>query len=144
MLCSCLGLSPKVRDWIGIQFDDFNADAQVHCRYWNEAYFKALESIKGIAEKHNLTMAEIALRWVSHHSLLKREHGDAVLIGALSLNHIEQVSDTSTDLFERPESHLIYPEPHRFRKGSSSYVLGYFLVPIILNIKSSGRCRQSP
>ena len=36
-------------------------------------------------------MAEIALRWISHHSLMKREHGDAVIIGASSLNHIEQV-----------------------------------------------------
>ena len=36
-------------------------------------------------------MAEIALRWVSHHSLMKREYGDAVLIGASSVKHIEQV-----------------------------------------------------
>ena len=35
-------------------------------------------------------MAEVALRWISHHSLLKREFGDAVLIGASSLKHIEQ------------------------------------------------------
>ena len=60
-------------------------------RYWNEPYFEALASIQKVAEKHNLTMAEIALRWVSHHSLLKREHGDAVIIGASSLKHIEQV-----------------------------------------------------
>ena len=35
-------------------------------------------------------MAEIALRWISHHSLMKREYGDAVLIGASSTKHIEQ------------------------------------------------------
>lgn len=39
-------------------------------------------------------MAEIALRWISHHSLMKREYEDAVLIGASSLKHIEQVSGT--------------------------------------------------
>ena len=61
-------------------------------RYWKDAYFTALASIKEVADKHNLTMSEIALRWISHHSLLKREYGDAVLIGASSLNHIEQVS----------------------------------------------------
>ena len=43
-----------------------------------------------MAQKYNLTMAEIALRWISHHSLLKREYGDAVLIGASSTKHIEQ------------------------------------------------------
>lgn len=64
------------------------------CRYWNEPYFKALEIIKQAADKAGLTMAEVALRWISHHSLMKREHGDAVLIGASSLNHIEQVRTT--------------------------------------------------
>ncbi|KJA27231.1 hypothetical protein HYPSUDRAFT_84137 [Hypholoma sublateritium FD-334 SS-4] len=59
-------------------------------RYWNEAYFKALASIKEVAERHELSMAEIALRWISHHSLMKKEYGDAVLIGASSLKHIEQ------------------------------------------------------
>ncbi|KAI0702745.1 Aldo/keto reductase [Earliella scabrosa] len=59
-------------------------------RYWNEPYFRALEQIEAVAQKHGLTMAEIALRWISHHSLMKREFGDAVLIGASSLQHIEQ------------------------------------------------------
>ena len=27
---------------------------------------------------------------MSHHSLLKKEHGDAILIGASSIEHIEQ------------------------------------------------------
>ncbi|KJA27232.1 hypothetical protein HYPSUDRAFT_35849 [Hypholoma sublateritium FD-334 SS-4] len=59
-------------------------------RYWKDAYFTAVASIKEVADKNNLTMSEVALRWISHHSLLKREYGDAVLIGASSLNHIEQ------------------------------------------------------
>jgi aflatoxin B1 aldehyde reductase len=59
-------------------------------RYWKEPYFNALASIRVVAEKHNLTLTEVALRWISHHSLLKREHGDAVLIGASSLKHIEE------------------------------------------------------
>ena len=59
-------------------------------RYWNAPYFNALAKIEAVAQKHGLTLAEIALRWVSHHSLLKREHGDAVLIGASSVKHIEE------------------------------------------------------
>lgn len=58
--------------------------------YWNETYFKALELIEAAAQKHNLTLAEVALRWISHHSLLKKEHGDAIIIGASSTKHIEQ------------------------------------------------------
>ncbi len=55
------------------------------------ALFQALQIIKDAADKAGLTMSEVALRWVSHHSLMKREYGDSVLIGASSLNHIEQV-----------------------------------------------------
>jgi aryl-alcohol dehydrogenase-like predicted oxidoreductase len=54
---------------------------KVASRYWNEPYFKALNQIRPVVEKHKLTMAEVALRWISHHSLLKREYRDAVLIG---------------------------------------------------------------
>ena len=42
-------------------------------------------------------MAEVALRWVSHHSLMKHENGDAILIGASSLAHIEQVCSPSSE-----------------------------------------------
>ena len=50
-----------------------------------------MAKIEEVAKKHNLTLAEIALRWISHHSLMKREYGDAVLIGASSVKHIEEV-----------------------------------------------------
>lgn len=50
-----------------------------------------MASIRQVAENHNLTMAEVALRWISHHSFLSRKHGDAILIGASSVEHIEQV-----------------------------------------------------
>ncbi|KII89013.1 hypothetical protein PLICRDRAFT_593148 [Plicaturopsis crispa FD-325 SS-3] len=58
--------------------------------YWNEPYFKAVASTRAVAEVHGLTLGEIALRWLSHHSLLKRELGDAVIIGASGLKHVEQ------------------------------------------------------
>lgn len=51
-----------------------------------------MASIQAVADAHNLTMAEIALRWVSHHSMMKREYGDAILIGASNLEHMKQVS----------------------------------------------------
>lgn len=54
-----------------------------------------LSNIEEVAQKHGLSLGEVALRWLSHHSQLKREHGDAVIIGASSMNHIEQVSVNS-------------------------------------------------
>ncbi|GLB35343.1 putative aldo keto reductase [Lyophyllum shimeji] len=75
----------------GSRFDAEHAQGKAYRnRYWNEAYFKALAVIRTAAEAHNLTLPEVALRWISHHSLLSRDHGDAVLIGASSLKHIDQ------------------------------------------------------
>ncbi|KIP06781.1 hypothetical protein PHLGIDRAFT_19377 [Phlebiopsis gigantea 11061_1 CR5-6] len=75
----------------GSRFDPTKGQGRNYrSRYWNDAYFNALASIETVAQRHNLTIAEVALRWVSHHGLMKREHGDAIIIGASSLNHIEQ------------------------------------------------------
>ncbi|CAL1697781.1 unnamed protein product [Somion occarium] len=75
----------------GSRFDpEKNQGKNYRQRYWNEHYFKALALIQAVADKNSLTPAEIALRWISHHSLLKREFGDAIIIGASSLEHIEQ------------------------------------------------------
>jgi len=75
----------------GSRFDTGQAQGKAYRnRYWNEPYFQALTIIRTAAEAHNLTLPEVALRWISHHSLLSRDHGDAVLIGASSLKHIEQ------------------------------------------------------
>ena len=53
-------------------------------RYWHDCYFDALDLLRPVAKKHKLTEAECALRWMNHHSMLKREHGDASIIGASS------------------------------------------------------------
>ncbi|KAF2105138.1 Aldo/keto reductase [Rhizodiscina lignyota] len=59
-------------------------------RYWNDAYFDGLDLIREAAKKHGLTEAECALRWMTHHSLLKKGNGDAVIIGASSGKQLEQ------------------------------------------------------
>ncbi|KAF2464734.1 aflatoxin b1-aldehyde reductase [Lindgomyces ingoldianus] len=59
-------------------------------RYWNEPYFAALDVIRPVADKLGMTIAEAALRWSSHHSLMKRENGDAVIIGASSAAQLEE------------------------------------------------------
>lgn len=59
-------------------------------RYWRDEYFRALDLIQPVASLHSLTLAEIALRWIEHHSQLSRERGDNVLIGASSVRHLEE------------------------------------------------------
>lgn len=59
-------------------------------RYWNETYFDALDVVRPVAKRLGLTTAEAALRWMSHHGGLKREFGDAVIIGASSAAQLEE------------------------------------------------------
>lgn len=58
--------------------------------YWNDTYFDALDTIRPVAQKLGMTTAEAALRWASHHSSMKRECGDAVIIGASSAAQLDE------------------------------------------------------
>ncbi|KAJ7917134.1 Aldo/keto reductase [Mycena leptocephala] len=60
-------------------------------RYWKPEFFDALARCVPSLTAHGLTMAEVALRWVSHHSLMRRACGDAIIIGGSTLHHIEEV-----------------------------------------------------
>lgn len=59
-------------------------------RYWKDAYFDALDVVRPVARRLGMTTAEAAVRWASHHSLMRREHGDAVIIGASSAAQLEE------------------------------------------------------
>jgi aflatoxin B1 aldehyde reductase len=61
-------------------------------RYFKNSNFEALRLAEGVAQKHNLTLLEIALRWCVHHSELKtRAKGgnDGVIIGVSSFSQLE-------------------------------------------------------
>lgn len=58
-------------------------------RYFNRAYFDAIQYLTPIIEKHGLTMIETAFRWLVHHSKLCPFDGDAIVIGASSVKQLE-------------------------------------------------------
>ncbi|MCJ1419294.1 hypothetical protein MMC32_005648 [Xylographa parallela] len=70
-------------------------------RYFKDATFDALRMIEPVAQKHNLTLLEVALRWCVHHSALKMTNGgrDGVIIGVSSLS---QLKSNLTDLEKGP------------------------------------------
>ena len=75
----------------GSRFDPEKWQGKMYrARYWNDAYFGALDIVRPVAEQHGLTLAEVALRWMTHHSQLGRKYPDAILIGASSTTHIGQ------------------------------------------------------
>ncbi|KAL7947152.1 NADP-dependent oxidoreductase domain-containing protein [Trichoderma barbatum] len=68
-------------------------------RYWNDTYFKALDVIRPITTRMGLTMAETALRWAVHHSYLRKDLGDSILVGA---SNAEQLRCNLVDLDKGP------------------------------------------
>ncbi|KAA8904688.1 hypothetical protein TRICI_005385 [Trichomonascus ciferrii] len=75
----------------GSRFDPKRMQGQLHHgRYMNDVYLDALDIIREVAKKHNLTEIECAFRWLSHHSQLSREKGDSIIIGASSVEQLEK------------------------------------------------------
>ncbi|KAL8766914.1 MAG: hypothetical protein Q9194_006134 [Teloschistes cf. exilis] len=60
-------------------------------RYFKDSTFDALRLIEQTAQKHNLTLLEVALRWCTNHSALKMQDGgrDGVIIGVSSFSQLE-------------------------------------------------------
>ncbi|KAJ7356416.1 NADP-dependent oxidoreductase domain-containing protein [Mycena albidolilacea] len=79
----------------GFLTDRFNPDckhgAHGRMRYWNEPNFKALDLLRPVVAPQGITESdsEPALRWLAHYSVLKKEFGDAVIIGAASEKHLQ-------------------------------------------------------
>jgi aflatoxin B1 aldehyde reductase len=74
----------------GSRFDsESNQGKHFRMRYWNDSMFNALELVRNAASKHGLTEIECALRWMMHHSALKSDAGDAVIVGASSKEQLE-------------------------------------------------------
>ncbi|KAM0546932.1 hypothetical protein ACHAPJ_010590 [Fusarium lateritium] len=67
-------------------------------RFFKDATFKALEFIEPVVQKHNLTLAEVAFRWIVHHSSIKlngiKEGGnDGILVGVSNLTQLQDNLD---------------------------------------------------
>lgn len=63
-------------------------------RYWKKSYFEAVEIIKESATKYGISTVEATYRWLAYHSMLNGDRGDAILIGASKLYHLQQNMET--------------------------------------------------
>eukprot|EP01112_Ceratiomyxa_fruticulosa_P001378 TRINITY_DN1144_c0_g3_i2.p1 TRINITY_DN1144_c0_g3~~TRINITY_DN1144_c0_g3_i2.p1 ORF type:complete len:313 (-),score=68.28 TRINITY_DN1144_c0_g3_i2:794-1732(-) len=59
----------------------FNITDQYKNWYFKDSYFSAVNEFAEEVKKYNLTPAEVAIRWIMHHSILDGSLGDAVLVG---------------------------------------------------------------
>ncbi|TIA92383.1 hypothetical protein E3P99_00687 [Wallemia hederae] len=97
-------LSGKITKDSGVEkggrFDDGHLIGKLgKASTFNDNIFAAISELRALGEKHNVNVLEIALRWIAHHSQLKAEHGDAVIIGA---SKVEQLEENLTALESPP------------------------------------------
>lgn len=58
--------------------------------YNKPSYLDALAKWEAIAKREGCPRAELAYRWVRFNSPLSREHGDAIIVGASSVQQLEE------------------------------------------------------
>lgn len=63
-------------------------------RYWKKSYFEAVDLLKAVCGQHGITTIEATYRWMAYHSMLSEKRGDAIIIGASKLHHLQQNMDT--------------------------------------------------
>ena len=66
------------------------AGDQYRALYAKPAFLEALGTWQKISEEYGIGRAELAYRWVAYDSALKRENGDAIIIGASRMEQLEE------------------------------------------------------
>ncbi|KAK0648051.1 NADP-dependent oxidoreductase domain-containing protein [Cercophora newfieldiana] len=56
--------------------------------YFRDSVFAAVAELKGVAERKGVSMIEIALRWLVHHSKIDVNKGDGIVLGVSKLEHL--------------------------------------------------------
>lgn len=78
----------QIQDGVG-RFSEEALGGMYRRMYARPALLNALEKWGAIAEEEGATKAELAYRWVAYNSPLKKENGDAIIIGASSHEQLE-------------------------------------------------------
>ena len=76
---------------VGSRFDPKRMQGKLaHSRYFDKFFFDGLETIRPAAKNRGLNETECALRWLAHHSVLKGNSGDGIIVGASNVKHLEE------------------------------------------------------
>jgi aflatoxin B1 aldehyde reductase len=65
--------------------------------YAKESLFQALDEWEHIAKDAGISKAALAYRWVLYHSALKKENGDAIIVGARKVPQLEETLEVIED-----------------------------------------------
>jgi len=68
----------------------FKAKSNYLERYWKQEYFDVLQELRRACADSGREPVEVAMSWLVNHSLLDAERGDGIILGASSVDHLEQ------------------------------------------------------
>jgi len=75
----------------GSRWSNENMGGQIYsASYHKDAIFEASQKVQDAAKEHGFSGHATALRWCIHHSALSGEHGDAVIVGASSIDQLKE------------------------------------------------------
>ena len=73
------------------RFDSSSPLGQMYSgMYGKPSLLEALGKWEEIAKEEGVPRAELAYRWVAYHSPLKKENGDAIIVGASSFEQLKE------------------------------------------------------
>jgi aflatoxin B1 aldehyde reductase len=59
-------------------------------RYWKQEYFDVLRELQEACDASGIKPVEVAMSWLVNHSLMEAERGDGIILGASSVEHLQQ------------------------------------------------------
>jgi aflatoxin B1 aldehyde reductase len=75
----------------GSRFDPGSPQGQFYrSRYWTDSYVSALQAVRAACADAGISPIAAALQWLVHHSDLRGEYRDGIILGASSLAHLEE------------------------------------------------------
>jgi len=79
----------QIKDGAG-RFSEEALGGMYRQMYMKPSYLEALAKWETIAKEEDCSRAELAYRWVTYNCPLKKEQGDAIIVGASSTEQLEQ------------------------------------------------------
>ena len=59
-------------------------------RYWKKEYFDVLRELQDACVESGLKPVAVAMSWLTNHSRLDAQRGDGIILGASSIDHLQQ------------------------------------------------------
>lgn len=74
----------------GLKQGRFTYRPNYQARYWKDSYFEAIRNLKKVCLEENIDIVEATFRYLLHHSMLKVQRGDGIILGASSVSQLEK------------------------------------------------------